>query len=48
MTIDQFAPRLSFFWAIGMNFFMEVAKLRAARALWARLVRQFEPRTPSR
>src|SRR6476661_6083996 len=40
MTIDQFAPRLSFFWAIGMNFFMEVAKLRAARALWARLVRE--------
>jgi len=46
MTIDQFAPRLSFFWAIGMNFFMEVAKLRAARALWARLVRQFEPSNP--
>ena len=46
MTIDQFAPRLSFFWAIGMNFYMEVAKLRAARALWARLVRQFEPENP--
>ena len=46
MTIDQFAPRLSFFWAIGMNFFMEVAKLRAARALWARLVREFEPQNP--
>jgi methylmalonyl-CoA mutase len=46
MTIDQFAPRLSFFWAIGMNFFMEVAKLRAARALWARLVRQFDPQNP--
>jgi len=46
MTIDQFAPRLSFFWAIGMNFFMEVAKLRAARALWARLVSQFEPANP--
>lgn len=46
MTIDQFAPRLSFFWAIGMNFSMEVAKLRAARALWARLVRQFDPRNP--
>jgi methylmalonyl-CoA mutase len=46
MTIDQFAPRLSFFWAIGMNFFMEVAKLRAARALWSRLVRQFEPGNP--
>jgi methylmalonyl-CoA mutase len=46
MTIDQFAPRLSFFWAIGMNFFMEVAKLRAARALWSRLVRQFDPENP--
>lgn len=46
MTIDQFAPRLSFFWAIGMNFSMEVAKLRAARALWARLVRQFDPQNP--
>ena len=46
MTIDQFAPRLSFFWAIGMNFFMEVAKMRAARALWARLVRDFEPQNP--
>ncbi|MEO5900822.1 MAG: methylmalonyl-CoA mutase, partial [Ilumatobacteraceae bacterium] len=43
LTIDQFAPRLSFFWAIGMNFFMEVAKLRAARLLWAKLVKQFEP-----
>src|SRR3546814_16973765 len=43
LTLDQFAPRLSFFWAIGMNFFMEVAKMRAARALWARLVVQFEP-----
>jgi methylmalonyl-CoA mutase len=46
LTIDQFAPRLSFFWAIGMNFFMEVAKLRAARALWARLVRDFGPENP--
>lgn len=46
LTIDQFAPRLSFFWAIGMNFFMEVAKMRAARALWSRLVRQFEPQNP--
>ena len=46
MSIDQFAPRLSFFWAIGMNFFMEVAKLRAARALWSRLVRQFDPQNP--
>src|SRR6186713_2187564 len=43
LDIDRFAPRLSFFWAIGMNFFMEVAKLRAARALWARLVSQFDP-----
>nr|WP_284533591.1 methylmalonyl-CoA mutase [Nocardioides sp. T2.26MG-1] len=46
LDIDQFAPRLSFFWAIGMNFFMEVAKMRAARALWARLVRQFDPQNP--
>ena len=46
LTIDEFAPRLSFFWAIGMNFFMEVAKMRAARALWARLVAQFEPENP--
>jgi methylmalonyl-CoA mutase len=46
LDIDRFAPRLSFFWAIGMNFFMEVAKLRAARALWARLVRDFESRDP--
>jgi methylmalonyl-CoA mutase len=46
MTIDQFAPRLSFFWAIGMNFYMEVAKLRAARALWSRLVRDFGPENP--
>jgi methylmalonyl-CoA mutase len=46
LTIDQFAPRLSFFWAIGMNFYMEVAKMRAARALWSRLVRQFDPQNP--
>ncbi len=46
LDIDHFAPRLSFFWAIGMNFFMEVAKLRAARALWARLVRDFDPSNP--
>jgi methylmalonyl-CoA mutase len=46
LDIDRFAPRLSFFWAIGMNFFMEVAKLRAARALWAKLVRQFDPQNP--
>lgn len=44
LDVDAFAPRLSFFWAIGMNFFMEVAKLRAARLLWARLVSQFEPK----
>ncbi|MGX6604999.1 methylmalonyl-CoA mutase [Micromonosporaceae bacterium Da 78-11] len=43
LDIDAFAPRLSFFWAVGMNFFMEVAKLRAGRLLWAKLVRQFEP-----
>ena len=43
LDIDKFAPRLSFFWAIGMNFFMEVAKMRAARLLWAKLVKQFEP-----
>jgi methylmalonyl-CoA mutase len=46
LDIDRFAPRLSFFWAIGMGYFMEVAKLRAARLLWAKLVRPFEPRDP--
>jgi methylmalonyl-CoA mutase len=46
LDIDHFAPRLSFFFGVGMNFFMEVAKLRAARALWARLVRDFEPTNP--
>jgi len=46
MEIDQFAPRLSFFWAIGMNHFMEIAKMRAARMLWAKLVRQFNPKNP--
>ena len=46
LEIDQFAPRLSFFWAIGMNFFMEIAKMRAARALWTRLVSQFDPKNP--
>lgn len=46
LDIDAFAPRLSFFWAVGMNFFMEVAKLRAARLLWARLVREFNPGNP--
>ena len=46
LDIDEFAPRLSFFWCVGMNFFMEVAKLRAARLLWARLMSQFEPQDP--
>ncbi|WP_407518958.1 methylmalonyl-CoA mutase [Methylobacterium oryzisoli] len=45
LTIDKFAPRLSFFWAIGMNFFMEVAKMRAARLLWAKLVKDFSPKS---
>ena len=44
LSIDQFAPRLSFFWAIGMNFFMEVAKMRAARMIWAKLIQKFEPK----
>jgi methylmalonyl-CoA mutase C-terminal domain/methylmalonyl-CoA mutase N-terminal domain len=46
MSVDQFAPRLSFFWAIGMNHFMEIAKMRAARMLWAKIVKQFEPQNP--
>ncbi|MFT3888045.1 MAG: methylmalonyl-CoA mutase [Arachnia sp.] len=46
LNVDAFAPRLSFFWAIGMNFYMEVAKMRAARLLWARLVREFGPKNP--
>ncbi|WP_280418751.1 methylmalonyl-CoA mutase [Nocardia carnea] len=46
MEIDKFAPRLSFFWAIGMNFFMEVAKLRAGRLLWSELVAKFDPKNP--
>jgi methylmalonyl-CoA mutase len=46
LTVDKFAPRLSFFWAIGMNFFMEVAKLRAGRLLWAKLMKQFNPSDP--
>ncbi len=46
LEVDAFCPRLSFFWAIGMNYFMEVAKLRAARMIWAKLIRQFEPRNP--
>ena len=45
LSVDRFAPRLSFFWAIGMNFFMEVAKLRAARLLWTKLVQQFNPQS---
>ncbi|MCD0419294.1 methylmalonyl-CoA mutase [Rubrivivax sp. JA1024] len=44
LDVDKFAPRLSFFWAIGMNFFMEVAKMRAARLLWAKLLTQFDPK----
>ncbi|HZS82971.1 MAG TPA: methylmalonyl-CoA mutase [Stellaceae bacterium] len=47
LGIDEFAPRLSFFFNIGMNFFMEVAKLRAARLLWARLIKQFDPKNPA-
>ncbi|WP_347263272.1 methylmalonyl-CoA mutase [Nitrobacter sp.] len=46
LDIDRFAPRLSFFWATGMNFFMEVAKMRAARLLWARLMKSFDPKDP--
>ncbi|TWP48278.1 methylmalonyl-CoA mutase [Lentzea tibetensis] len=46
LDVDAFAPRLSFFWAIGMNFFMEVAKMRAARLLWAKLVKGFDPKSP--
>ncbi|WP_282143366.1 methylmalonyl-CoA mutase [Cellulophaga baltica] len=45
LKIDEFAPRLSFFWGIGMNHFMEIAKLRAGRMLWAKLVKQFDPKT---
>jgi methylmalonyl-CoA mutase len=46
IDIDKFAPRLSFFWAIGMNHFMEIAKLRAGRLLWAKIVKQFNPKNP--
>jgi methylmalonyl-CoA mutase len=46
LGIDDFAPRLSFFWGIGMNFYMEIAKMRAARLLWARIVAQFNPKNP--
>jgi methylmalonyl-CoA mutase len=45
LSIDEFAPRLSFFWGIGMNYFMEIAKLRAARILWAKLIKSFNPKT---
>ena len=46
MSVDQFAPRLSFFWGVGMNHFMEIAKMRAARLLWAKIVSQFNPKNP--
>jgi len=46
LKIDEFAPRLSFFWAVGMNHFMEIAKMRAARMLWAKIIKQFEPKNP--
>jgi len=46
LKVDEFAPRLSFFWAIGMNHFMEIAKMRAGRMLWAKLVKQFDPQNP--
>lgn len=46
LDIDQFAPRLSFFWAIGMNYFMEVAKMRAGRLLWSKIVSEFKPKSP--
>jgi methylmalonyl-CoA mutase len=46
INIDSFAPRISFFWCIGMNFFMEIAKMRAARMLWAKLIKQFDPQNP--
>jgi len=46
LDVDAFAPRLSFFWAVGMNQFMEIAKMRAARMLWAKLVKQFNPKNP--
>lgn len=46
LSVDAFAPRLSFFWAIGMNHFMEIAKMRAARMLWAKIVKRFDPKNP--
>ncbi len=45
LTIDQFAPRLSFFWGIGMNYFMEIAKMRSARMIWAKMMKQFNPKS---
>jgi methylmalonyl-CoA mutase len=46
LTVDEFAPRISFFWAIGLNYFMEIAKMRAARLLWAKLIKGFDPQDP--
>ncbi|BDD09163.1 methylmalonyl-CoA mutase [Fulvitalea axinellae] len=46
LSVDDFAPRLSFFWAVGMNHFMEIAKMRAGRMLWAKIVKQFDPKNP--
>jgi methylmalonyl-CoA mutase len=46
LDVDKFAPRLSFFWAQGMNYFMEVAKMRAARLIWAKMIKQFDPKNP--
>jgi methylmalonyl-CoA mutase len=48
IAIDDFAPRLSFFWGIGMNHFMEIAKMRAGRLLWSKIVAGFSPKTKSR
>jgi methylmalonyl-CoA mutase len=46
LTVDEFAPRISFFWGVGKNFFMEIAKMRAARLIWAKLIKQFNPKNP--
>ncbi len=46
LDIDSFAPRISFFWGIGMNYFMEIAKMRAARVLWSQIVSRFNPKNP--
>ena len=46
LKIDDFAPRLSFFWSIGMNFFMEIAKMRAARFMWSEIIKKFNPQNP--